>query len=164
MPIYEFYCDACNTLFNFFSKTINTSKLPDCPKCGRKELERQMSRFAVTGKATEDTGMDELPMDERKMERAMEMIAREADKINEEDPRQAANLMRRLSDLTGLEMGAGMNEALKRLENGDDPEQIEAEMGSLLEGEEPFIVPEKKKGGGKQTTRPFIKDETLYDL
>lgn len=163
MPIYEFYCDACNTLFNFFSKTINTSKLPDCPKCGRKELERQMSRFAVTGKATEDTGMDELPMDERKMERAMEMIAREADKINEEDPRQAANLMRRLSDLTGLEMGAGMNEALKRLENGDDPEQIEAEMGSLLEGEEPFIVPEKKKGGGKQTTRPF-KDETLYDL
>ena len=26
MPIYEFYCPDCNTLFNFFSRTINTSK------------------------------------------------------------------------------------------------------------------------------------------
>ena len=40
MPIYEFYCPDCNTLFNFFSSRINTEKKPDCPKCGRKELDR----------------------------------------------------------------------------------------------------------------------------
>ncbi|XCN71926.1 MAG: FmdB family zinc ribbon protein [Candidatus Electrothrix aestuarii] len=36
MPIYEFYCQDCNTIFNFFSSRINTEKRPDCPKCGKK--------------------------------------------------------------------------------------------------------------------------------
>jgi putative FmdB family regulatory protein len=55
MPIYEFYCNDCNTIFNFFSKTVNTSKKPKCPKCKAKTLSRQMSAFAFTGKATEDS-------------------------------------------------------------------------------------------------------------
>jgi putative FmdB family regulatory protein len=46
MPIYEFYCPDCNTLFNFFSRTINTAKQPTCPKCRTRTLERQMSAFA----------------------------------------------------------------------------------------------------------------------
>ncbi|MGD2029649.1 MAG: zinc ribbon domain-containing protein, partial [Desulfobacterales bacterium] len=41
MPIYEFYCRDCNTIFNFFSKTINTTKKPKCPKCKTKTLTRQ---------------------------------------------------------------------------------------------------------------------------
>jgi hypothetical protein len=32
MPIYEFYCVDCNTLFNFFSKTINTQKNTQVPE------------------------------------------------------------------------------------------------------------------------------------
>jgi hypothetical protein len=31
MPIYEFYCPDCNTIFNFFSRTINTSKKTPMP-------------------------------------------------------------------------------------------------------------------------------------
>ena len=90
MPIYEFYCCDCNTIFNFFSKTVNTSKKPKCPKCKTKTLSRQVSLFAFTGKAKESGNMDDLPLDESKMERAMQMLAGEADKINEDDPRQAA--------------------------------------------------------------------------
>jgi hypothetical protein len=98
------------------------------------------------------------------MEKAMQMLAGEADKINEDDPRQAANLMRKLSSMTGLELGAGMNEALKRMEAGEDPDAIEAEMGDLLEEEEPFLLPEKK-GGAKTTKRPAPRrDDKLYDL
>ena len=164
MPIYEFFCDDCNTIFNFFSKSVNTTKKPKCPKCKTKTLSRQMSAFAVTGKATEDGDADDLPFDENKMEKAMQMLAGEADKINEDDPRQAANLMRKLSDMTGLEMGSGMNEALKRMEAGEDPDAIEAEMGDLLEEEEPFLLPDKKEGA-KRARRPApTKDETLYDL
>jgi len=37
--------------------------------------------------------------------------------------------------MTGLELGPGMNEALKRMEGGEDPDRIEAEMGNLLEDE-----------------------------
>ena len=164
MPIYEFYCEDCNTIFNFFSKSVNTAKKPKCPKCKTKTLSRQMSAFAFTGKATEDGDADDLPFDENKMEKAMQMLAGEADNINEDDPRQAANLMRKLSDMTGLEMGPGMNEALKRMEAGEDPDAIEAEMGDLLEEEEPFLLPDKKEGA-KGARRPApSRDEKLYDL
>jgi putative FmdB family regulatory protein len=104
MPIYEFYCQDCNTIFNFFSKTINTTKSPDCPKCKTSKLNRQVSLFAVTGKAKEDSGMDDFAFDESKMEKAMQVLAKEADNINEDDPRQAAQLMRKLSNMTGLEL------------------------------------------------------------
>ena len=142
MPIYEFYCKDCNTIFNFFSRTVNTKKRPMCPKCKTKRLEKQISLVAFTGKAKENDGLDDLPFDEGKMEKAMQMLASEADKMNEDDPKQAANLMRKLSDMTGLKLGDGMDEALRRMEKGDDPEQVEAEMGDLLEDEEPFALAE----------------------
>ena len=123
-----------------------------------------MSKFAFTGKAKEQGDMDDLPFDEGKMEKAMQMLAGEAENISEDDPRQAANLMRKLTDMTGLELGPGMQEALKRMESGEDPETIEAEMGDLLEQEDPFALPEKK-GAAKGLKRPApTRDETLYDL
>lgn len=163
MPIYEFFCEECNTLFNFFSRSVNTTKRPRCPKCNQ-PLNRQLSAFAFTGRADEKTDMGRLPLNEPKMERAMQMLAGEAGRMNEDDPRQAADLLRKLSDMTGLELGNGMQEALQRMENGEDPELIEAEMGDLLEAEDPFLMP-GEKGGGTKTERPVpIQDETLYDL
>jgi hypothetical protein len=72
--------------------------------------------------------------------------------------------MRKLSDMTGLKLGPGMDEALQRMEKGEDPEQLEAEMGDLLENEDPFILPEKKGGRTTSGQRKPFKDETLYDL
>jgi putative FmdB family regulatory protein len=164
MPIYEFYCEDCNTIFNFFSKSVNTRKKPKCPECKTKTLSRQMSAFAFTGKAKDDGDMDDLPFDESKMEKAMQMLAGEAENLNEDDPRQAANLMRKLTDMTGLELGPGMQEALQRMEGGEDPEQIEAEMGNLLEEEEPFVLPDKKGNTAKASRPAPRKDDTLYDL
>jgi len=164
MPIYEFYCEDCNTIFNFFSKTVNTTKKPKCPKCKVKKLTRQISLVSITGKAKEDGGLDDLPFDESKMERAMQMLAGEADKINEDDPKQAANLMRKLSDMTGLRLGEGMDEALRRMEKGEDPEQVEAEMGDILEDEDPFSLPGKKSKSSKTKRIEPLRDETLYDL
>jgi putative FmdB family regulatory protein len=164
MPIYEFFCDDCNTIFNFFSKTINTEKTPTCPKCRTRSLSRQMSRFAVTGKAKEGADMDNLPFDENKMEQAMQMLAGEADHINEDDPKQAANLMRKLTRMTGMELGPGMQEALRRMEAGEDPEQVEADMGDLLENEDPFIMGAQKAKNIKGQRPAPARDETLYDL
>ncbi|MBW1891079.1 MAG: zinc ribbon domain-containing protein [Deltaproteobacteria bacterium] len=164
MPIYEFFCENCNTIFNFFSKTVNTRKRPLCPKCKKRKLSRQVSLFAFTGKATEDGGMDDLPLDESKMEQAMNVLSREAEHLDEDDPRQAANLMRKLSDMTGLKLGPGMDEALERMEKGEDPEQVEAEMGDLLEGEDPFILPGAKAKAAKAKRLEPLRDETLYEL
>jgi putative FmdB family regulatory protein len=165
MPIYEFYCDSCNTIFSFFSRTVNTRKIPNCPKCKKLHLKRQMSVFAKISKGkgdTTDTGEGMPPIDEAKMEKAMAMLASEAEKINEDDPRQVAGLMRKLSDTTGLNMGPGMEEALSRLERGEDPDKIEEEMGDLLEGEEPFIMSSKSRRGYRKP-RPRV-DATLYEL
>jgi hypothetical protein len=73
--------------------------------------------------------------------------------------------MRKLSEATGMNLGPAMEEALRRMERGEDPEAIEAEMGDLLEAEEPFIFDggaSTKKGTGK--AKPPRVDETLYDL
>ncbi len=166
MPIYEFYCAHCNRVFKFFSRGVNTAKRPGCPACRRK-LERQISTFAMPGKAKEpgDAAAD-LPIDEARMEQAMESLAGEAEHINEDDPRQAAQLMRKFSKMTGLEFGAGMETALNRLEAGEDPETIESEMGGAIEGEEPFILPGQRKRAGTAGARrpPPSHDPTLYDL
>jgi hypothetical protein len=108
--------------------------------------------------------MEDLPFDEGQMEKAMQMLAGEAEKINEDDPRQAAQLMRKLSSMTGLNLGDGMEEALSRMEQGEDPEQIEADMGDLLEGEDPFSFMTKKGRLAATRRRAPFHDETLYDL
>jgi putative FmdB family regulatory protein len=162
MPIYEFYCRDCNTVFSFFSRGVNTGNIPACPACG-KPLKRQMSLFAKVSRDRGDSPPEEgPPLDEARMEKAMAMLAGEADRLDGDDPRQAAQLMRKLSDATGLSLGDGMEEALSRLEKGEDPDRIEEEMGELLEGEEPF----RTGGGGargRRKAKPRV-DETLYDL
>ncbi len=162
MPIYEFYCDRCNTVFSFFSRGVNTTKIPACPRCSR-PLKRQMSLFAKVSRGKDEPAEDGTPpLDEAKMEKAMAMLAGEAEKLNEDDPRQAAQLMRKLTDATGLSLGPGMEEALHRLEKGEDPDQIEAEMGDLMDGEEPFLLDGQGRKGSRKP-KPRV-DETLYDL
>jgi len=162
MPIYEFYCKKCNTIFNFFSKSVNTDKVPYCPRCKRVKLQRQMSVFSTLSSDRKESDEDMPPIDESKMEKAMEILTREADRIDEEDPRQAATLMRKLTEATGLNLSAGMEEALSRIEKGEDPDKIEEEMGDLLKNEDPFILGVR----GKTKSRiplPQV-DETLYEL
>ena len=62
MPIYEFYCADCHTIFNFLSKAVNTSKRPPCPKCRRK-LERQVSLFSMGGNSQEGGDLDSAEQD-----------------------------------------------------------------------------------------------------
>ncbi|MBE9535236.1 MAG: zinc ribbon domain-containing protein [Proteobacteria bacterium] len=162
MPIYEFYCPQCHMIFNFFSRTINTEKIPSCPTCDRPKLERQMSSFAVLRGLKEDQENGLPDIDESKLEKAMTALAGEAERINEDDPKQAAQLMRKLTQMTGLELGSGMEEALRRMEAGEDPEQIEAEMGDLLEEEDPLVFQGQKKTGSRKP--PPRKDDKLYEL
>lgn len=163
MPIYEFYCKQCNTVFNFFSKRINTSTLPHCPKCRKPRLQRQVSLFAATGHAKEG-GDSDMPIDDSKLERAMSMLEKEAAGINENDPRQAAQLMRKFSDVTGMNLGKKAEEALGRMEAGEDPDKVEADMGDILEGgEDPFMLPGAGRKGSTRSLPPK-RDETLYEM
>ncbi len=185
MPIYEFYCSECHRIYNFFSRTINTTKRPDCPRCGRPKLERRMSRFAigsagVTSTEPDSFGLDaeDLPpgLDEEKMERIMEELAREADGVNEEDPRHMGRLMRKVFEATGMPIEGPMAEAIRRLESGEDPDKIEEDLGEVLDEMEPPWASSsqsqekstEKKGtalrGWVRKMLPPEVDETLYDL
>jgi hypothetical protein len=50
------------------------------------------------------------------------------------------------------------------MEQGEDPEQVEAEMGDILETEDPFSLTGKKGRGIKAKRREPLRDETFYDL
>jgi putative FmdB family regulatory protein len=162
MPIYEFYCPECHVVFNFFSKSVNTEKRPSCPRCRKVRLDRHMSVFATSRNRGEEEESPMPDMDEAQMEKAMSLIASEAEHMDENDPKQAANLMRKLTDMTGLDLGSGMEEALRRMEAGEDPDKIEEEMGDILEGEDPFSP--KGKLARAIRNRPPQVDQKLYDL
>jgi len=164
MPIYEFYCADCYTVFNFFSRRVNTEKAPDCPKCGRPELKRRLSSFAISkGRKETDDGLPD--MDDARMEQALASMASEMENVNEEDPRAAARMMRKLFDAGGLRMGAGMDEAVRRMEAGENPDQVEAELGDALENEDPLSATAagKVESLRRQLLPPNV-DEKLYEL
>jgi putative FmdB family regulatory protein len=174
MPIYEFYCASCHTVFNFLSKRVNTDAEPGCPKCG-KATSRKPSTFAMSRNRPEPKAGDGPPgtggemdpfanMNESQLESAMESLASEADGIDENDPRQAANVMRKLFDATGMPLGGGIQEALKRMESGEDPEKIEEDMGDLLEAD-PFSTEASRKSTERRIpNRPAAHDPQLYEM
>lgn len=164
MPIYEFYCDSCNVIFNFLSSRVNTSTKPDCPRCGKKEISRQMSTFTTIGKASEDDNDMMVGMDETKMEEAFGSLMQEAEGMDEGDPRQMATLMRKLTEKTGMNLGDTMEEAISRMEKGEDPDVVEKEMGDCLDGDDLFSFDGMKKKALSDRKYVPVHDEKLYKL
>jgi putative FmdB family regulatory protein len=171
MPIYEFYCSDCHRIFSFLSRAVNTTKSPACPRCGRPELPRQPSSFAVSrGRPEPSAAADEAPAaDDARMESAMASIAGEFEAMDEGDPRQMARLTRKLYGAAGMPVAGGLEEALRRMEAGEDPEKVEDEMGEVL-GDDPQAAeatdgaPEPKGVSAVKRLRPPVVDSTLYEL
>lgn len=167
MPIYEFYCPDCHRILNFLSRRVDTTGRPKCPRCGRSGLQRRPSAFAISKNRAEEKTADMPPgMDESKLEAAMSALAAEGDALESDDPVASARVMRRLFETAGLPMNDGMREALRRMEGGEDPEKVEAELGDVLETD-PFA------GGGEDAGKPRTRlrrllppsvDPTLYEM
>jgi putative FmdB family regulatory protein len=166
MPIYEFYCEQCNTLFNFLSRRIQPDARPDCPRCGE-TLERRMSRFAVlkqsAGGENDKDEMPDLPFSEQQLMNAMQALEGEVGSVDESDPRALARLMRKFSDAAGMEFGEKMESVLHRLERGEDPDALEQEMGDLGEDGDLMDFIRAKKSAVMRKRPPQI-DDTLYEM
>ncbi len=169
MPIYEFSCDKCRTIFSFLSRRVNTEGRPPCPRCGR-TLSRQISLFAAVRRGRDEGEGDEenLPADEPRLEQAMAGMADEIEKLDEENPRQAARLMRKLAAAGGLRFNPAVEEAIARMEAGEDPEALEAEFGDAFEEESPFAPLESGKAGAvaaawRRRAAPR-RDPTLHEM
>jgi succinate dehydrogenase/fumarate reductase flavoprotein subunit len=138
-----------------------------------------VSSFAISKGRKEEPAkpaepdMSGLPpgMDEAKLEQAMATLAQDAEGLNEDDPRQGAQLMRRLFEATGMPVAAGMEEALRRMEAGEDPEKIEEEMGDVMEdpfggalGEADPKEPRKALAGLRRRVLPPSVDPELHEM
>ncbi len=135
MPIYEFYCSECNTVYQFLIRGERKVEDLECPKCGAGNLERVMSQFSTSSsKAKSD---DDLAADM-------------AD-IDENDPRSMAKAVRRMADEMGEDLGPELEHALGRLESGEDPEKVEQELEEMGFGED----------GGTPSSSPG-RDPGLY--
>jgi putative FmdB family regulatory protein len=163
MPIYEFACPKCRRIYSFLSKRVNPDRLPVCPNCGNTKMSKQVSRFACSRKLSEpaaktDAGPGEPPMpdmDDPRVARAMAEMERDMEHLDENNPRHMAHMMRKLKDLMPPgSVPKELDTAIKRLEAGEDPEKIEADMGDVL-GE--------LMGGGEGGTGGYTRDSGLYD-
>ena len=166
MPIYEFACPKCRKIYSFLSKRVNPSHSPICPKCGNKKLEKQLSRFAMSKglkePAASDAGEgDPMPdLDDPKVAAAMNELERDMEHLDENNPKHMAYMMKKMKDVMPPgAMPKEMDDAIKRLEAGEDPEKIEAEMGDVfgaMEGEDGMGMGGGFGGG-------YSKDSGLYD-
>ena len=141
MPIFEFACPKCRVIFNFLSKRLLPGHPPTCPKCGNRKMAKQMSRFAAPKGVSEpaaksEAGGDEPPMpnlDDPRVMRAMSDMERDMEHLDENNPKHMAHMMRKMKDiLPSGTMPKELDVAIKRLEAGEDPEKIEADMGDVL--------------------------------
>ncbi|MBN8247962.1 MAG: zinc ribbon domain-containing protein [Verrucomicrobia bacterium] len=170
MPIYEFACPKCRRIFSFLSRTIRPSRDPACPKCGSRKLSKEVSQFAMIRgvaepQAPSDAGEGGPPMpdlEDPRVARAMAEMERDMDHLDENNPKHMGHMLRKMKEVMppGV-MPKDFETAIKRLEAGEDPEKIEADMGDLLgdwmgggDGEE---------GGGRSGGGAYTRDPGLYD-
>jgi hypothetical protein len=64
------------------------------------------------------------------MEAAMGEMEREFSGVDENDPRAMGRMMRRMADLTGETLGGEMEEVVRKLEEGADPDSLEDGLGA----------------------------------
>lgn len=112
MPIYEYRCGSCQRRVSIFFRGFSAVADPVCPRCGSRELTRLVSRVAFHRSAS-PAGDD--------FDGAL-------DDFDESDPRAMARSLRAMSDEMGEPLEPEMEEALGRLEAGEDPDAVMGEL------------------------------------
>ncbi|HEY3131848.1 MAG TPA: zinc ribbon domain-containing protein [Acidobacteriota bacterium] len=110
MPIYEYLCQACNRRFSRFFWRIADANQATCA-CGSKNLTKLISRVAML--RSEESRLDSLA-DPGKW-----------GGLDENDPKSMARMMKKLGGEMGEDTGPEFDEAVDRLEAGEDPESVD---------------------------------------
>ena len=191
MPIYEYYSPDSRKIYSFFARSLSfAEKVPLCPDGKKYRMRKLVSGFSITGKKEEPKAELDLPndpddpfagMDEAKAATAMRELEGAIDGMDDDnpDPRQMGQLMRRMCELTGESMDEPMEEVVRKLEEGMDPDELENRMGDVFddEGGEGGLPGEVSGGGdAKDETsatksklrqlmrRPLSRDPELYEF
>lgn len=180
MPIYEYYCPDNHTVYQFYAKTLaQGQRLPKCPDNPKFKMVKCISSFAVTkgGRSDESPPVDSDPGneagDDARMEAAMGAMEKEFANVDENDPRAMGRMMRRMAEMTGEKLDGEMEEVVRKLEEGADPESLEEQIGGDGPdygggdggpGEHPDKPHREKRQRFKALRRPPARrDPKLYD-
>ena len=119
---------------------------------------KRISEFAFIGKAKDPSEGGDDDVDDAKMAGLSE---------DNPDPKQMAHLMRKMSSLTGAKLPGEMEEMVRRLESGEDPEKLEAEFGDSMDDLGEGVDGEQNGERIKRLHRRLMgpkKDPQLYDM
>ncbi|MBT3468507.1 MAG: hypothetical protein HOD72_09255 [Opitutae bacterium] len=147
MAIYEFYSPDTNKIYRFFAKTLaQKDTIPKCPDGDQFTMKKMLSSFGITGKTRKSrkdemgagmgAGMDDL--DDPRVASLMKEMEGAVEGMDEDnpDPRVMGNLMRKMGDAMGETFDPQMEEVVRKLEEGQNPETIEEQMDDFLGDEE----------------------------
>ena len=110
MPIYEFRCRDCGRKSAFLTLSVSSPLQPKCRKCGSANLEKLVSRVAVS----------------RSEESRMEGLADPSkfSGLDENDPKSVARWMKKMGKEIGEDVGEdfdqSIDEAMEEAESEDD--------------------------------------------
>ena len=168
MPIYEFYCPDNNKLYTFLARSLAMKdKLPKCPDGPDLRMERRVSRFAVIGKAKEESADDPFDgLDESKMDAFMAEMERDMSGLDENnpDPKQLGHFMRKMTSVMGDKAPPELREMVRRLEAGEDPEKLEEQFGGLDEGGAGDALFSQMLSRVKAARKEPVRDPKLYEM
>ncbi|MGA7730487.1 MAG: zinc ribbon domain-containing protein [Chloroflexia bacterium] len=141
MPIYEYRCADCKRRVSVFFMSFSVADRRteagevECPRCGGKRLSRLVSKVnMVRGGGPVGDGMAEDMgdggmggMDDMGGMGGMEGMF---EGLDDEDPRSVARWARRMKDSMGdeMDMGPEFDQALARIEAGEDPDKVMDDM------------------------------------
>jgi hypothetical protein len=155
-------------IFNFLSKRLQPPaarlsqmrRSQDDQTNQRVRHAARLSEPSAAAPASEEGPMPD--MDDPRVARVMSEMERDMEHMDENNPRHMAHMMKKMKDL--MPSGAVPKEfdiAIKRLESGEDPEKIEADMGDVLGG---LMGGEEGAGpGGMGGGGGYTHDSGLYD-
>ena len=187
MPIYEFYSPDTHKIYTFFARSsAYADRTPRCPDGKDHAMRKLISGFSVTGAGSKDEeqrldapveGGDDpfAGMNESQMNAAMHELEKTVGSMDEEnpDPRQMGQLMRKMAEMTGDKLDEGMEEVVRKLEEGADPDELEDRLGDIMEDggdfdDHPDLKPGEKEavsGRGRRTKRPQpSRDPEMYEM
>ncbi len=121
MPIYEYKCDDCNRKVSLFFPSFSAAETRTaagenkCPQCQSAKLTRMISKASLIRATPSGGGGDLLDPSDHIM-----------DGLNEDDPREIARWARQMKDSMGpeLDMGPEFDQAIARIESGEDPDRV----------------------------------------
>jgi len=173
MAIFEFYCPDNHKIYQFYARNASQAELiPQCPDNPELRMVKKVTGFAIGGadkKSGAEGGGEGEGVNDPKMMAAMAQMGKAMSGMDEDnpDPRQMGQLMRKMAEMTGESLTGEMEEMVRKLEEGADPEEFEEEFGDFIgdeEGGDGMGSDEDAGESGGIFRGPPLKDDTLYDF